>query len=164
MEHHSLTLRFCGGVLHHSKHTHSQANRMHRAAIRCFTKGLYESGNRFTLFIILAFQNGKRAIFNPCRMPIVSCSQIADLSAHGKPAAVSGTRSAAIFCKSKQPNDRRYQQNRCRSNNNSRKYAAADKIGFLSRAHIFFRNLSLLEKLFQIGGDIIAPAESVCRY
>ena len=75
-----------------------------------------------------------------------------------------GELSAAIFCNSKQPNDRRYQQNRCRSNNNSGEYAAADKVCFLSCAHIFFRDLSLFEKFFQIRGNIIAPAESVCQY
>ena len=75
-----------------------------------------------------------------------------------------GELSAAIFCNSKQPNDRRYQQNRCRSNNNSGEYAAADKVCFRSCAHIFFRDLSLFEKFFQIRGNIIAPAESVCQY
>ena len=51
--------------MHSSKYTHSQANRMHYAVIRCFTKELYESDNYFTLFAILAFQRKKQVILNP---------------------------------------------------------------------------------------------------
>ena len=51
--------------MHSRKYTHSQANRMHYAVIRCFTKELYEGDNYFTLFTILALQSRKSAIFNP---------------------------------------------------------------------------------------------------
>ena len=51
--------------MHSRKYTHSQANRMHYAVIRCFTKELYESDNYFTLITILALQSRKSAIFNP---------------------------------------------------------------------------------------------------
>ena len=51
--------------MHNRKYTHSQANCMHYAAIRCFTKELYASDNYFTLFTILALQSRKSAIFNP---------------------------------------------------------------------------------------------------
>ena len=53
------------GILHDRKYTHSQANRMHYTAIRCFTKELHKSNNYFTLFTSFALQRRKLVIFNP---------------------------------------------------------------------------------------------------
>ena len=53
------------GILHDRKYTHSQANRMHYTAIRCFTKELHKSNNYFTLFTFFALQRRKLVIFNP---------------------------------------------------------------------------------------------------
>ncbi|MFZ2222487.1 MAG: hypothetical protein WAV42_08045, partial [Gemmiger qucibialis] len=53
------------GILHDRKYTHSQANRMHYTAIRCFTKEPHRGDNYFTLFAILAFQRKKQVIRNP---------------------------------------------------------------------------------------------------
>ena len=64
------TYRLCGfaalwDILHDRKYTHSQANRMHYTAIRCFTKELHKSNNYFTLFTSFALQRRKLVIFNP---------------------------------------------------------------------------------------------------
>ncbi len=53
------------GILHDRKYTHSQANRMHYTAIRCFAKEPHRGDNYFTLFAILAFQRKKQVILNP---------------------------------------------------------------------------------------------------
>ena len=47
------------------KYTHSPANGIRYAAIRCFTKEPYRGDNYFTLFAILAFQRKKQVILNP---------------------------------------------------------------------------------------------------
>ena len=47
------------GILHDRKYTHSQANRMHYTAIRCFTKEPRRGDNYFTLFTVLTLQNRK---------------------------------------------------------------------------------------------------------
>ena len=47
------------------KYTHSPANGIRYAAIRCFTKKLHKSDNYFTFFITLAFQRKKQVILNP---------------------------------------------------------------------------------------------------
>lgn len=44
------------GVLHNRKYTHSPANGIRYAAIRCFTKEPHRGDNYFTLFVILALQ------------------------------------------------------------------------------------------------------------
>ena len=53
------------GILHDRKYTHSQANRIHYTAIRCFTKELHKSNNYFTLFTSFALHRRKLVIFNP---------------------------------------------------------------------------------------------------
>ena len=47
------------------KYTHSPANGIRYAAIRCFTKEPHRGDNYFTLFAILAFQRKKQVIRNP---------------------------------------------------------------------------------------------------
>lgn len=47
------------------KYTHSPANGIRYAAIRCFTKELHRGDNYYTLFAILALQSRKSVIFNP---------------------------------------------------------------------------------------------------
>lgn len=48
------------GVLHNRKYTHSPANGIRYAAIRCFTKEPHRGDNYFTLFVILALQRKNR--------------------------------------------------------------------------------------------------------
>lgn len=47
------------------KYTHSPANGIRYAAIRCFTKEPHRDDNYFTLFTILTLQNKKQVILNP---------------------------------------------------------------------------------------------------
>ena len=51
--------------MHDRKYTHSPANGIRYAAIRCFTKEPHRGDNYFTLFIILALQRKKQVILNP---------------------------------------------------------------------------------------------------
>ena len=53
------------GVLHNRKYTHSPANGIRYAAIRCFTKEPRRGDNYFTLFAIFAFQRKKQVILDP---------------------------------------------------------------------------------------------------
>ena len=53
------------GILLDRKYTHSPANGIRYAAIRCFTKEPRRGDNYFTLFAILAFQRKKQVILNP---------------------------------------------------------------------------------------------------
>ena len=53
------------GILLDRKYTHSTANGIRYAAIRCFTKEPRRGDNYFTLFAILAFQRKKQVILNP---------------------------------------------------------------------------------------------------
>ena len=58
------TYRLCGfaalwGILLDRKYTHSPANGIRYAAIRCFTKEPHRGDNYFTLFTILTLQNRK---------------------------------------------------------------------------------------------------------
>ena len=46
------------------KYTHSPANGIRYAAIRCFTKELHKSDNYFTFVITLALQSKKSVIFD----------------------------------------------------------------------------------------------------
>ncbi len=47
------------------KYTHSPANGIRYAAIRCFTKEPRRGDNYFTLFVIFAFQRKKQVILDP---------------------------------------------------------------------------------------------------
>ena len=47
------------------KYTHSPANGIRYAAIRCFTKEPHRGDNYFTLFVIFAFQRKKQVILDP---------------------------------------------------------------------------------------------------
>lgn len=61
----SIDFAVLWGVLHNRKYTHSPANGIRYAAIRCFTKEPHRGDNYFTLFVILALQRKKQVILNP---------------------------------------------------------------------------------------------------
>ena len=61
----SIDFTVLRGILYDRKYTHSPANGIRYAAIRCFTKEPHRGDNYFTLFAILAFQRKKQVILNP---------------------------------------------------------------------------------------------------
>ena len=61
----SIDFTVLRGILLDRKYTHSLANGIRYAVIRCFTKEPHRVDNYFTLFAILAFQRKKQVILNP---------------------------------------------------------------------------------------------------
>ncbi len=65
IEYLSIDFTVLRGILLDRKYTHSPANGIRYAAIRCFTKELHRGDNYFTLFTSFALQRRKSVIFSP---------------------------------------------------------------------------------------------------